>query len=219
MSPERYARLKQTLDNRQLDLTVVMENVHKPHNFAAIVRSCEAVGVAQAHAMVREGHMSKHAHTSAGSSKWVKVDSYNNIDEPFDKLRGQGYQLLTAHLDDNAVDFREIDYTQPTAIVMGSELHGISDHAAKIADQSIVIPMMGLTESLNVSVATALILFEAQRQRQAAGMYGKSQIDPETYANTLFEWCYPVIAKHCREKGRPYPKLDEDGYLPAKALG
>ena len=98
MSPERYARLKQTLDNRQLDLTVVMENVHKPHNFAAIVRSCEAAGVAHAHAMVQDGHMSKHIHTSAGSSKWVKVDSYNNIDEPFDKLRGQGYQLSLIHI-------------------------------------------------------------------------------------------------------------------------
>jgi len=219
MSPERYQRLKQTLDHRQLDLTVVMENVHKPHNFAAIVRSCEAVGVAQAHAMVRDGRMSKHIHTSAGSSKWVNVDSYNDIDEPFNKLRTQGYQLLTAHLDDSAVDFREVDYTKPTAIVMGSELHGISDHAAKMADQSIVIPMMGLTESLNVSVATALILFEAQRQRQAAGMYNKCQIDPNTYAKTLFEWCYPVIAKHCNEKGLPYPELDEDGYLPSKALG
>lgn len=219
MSPERYQRLKQTLNNRQLDLTVVMENVHKPHNFAAIVRSCEAVGVAQAHASIHDGRMSKHIHTSAGSSKWVKVDSYNNIDEPLNNLRQQGYQLLTAHLDDSAVDFREIDYTKPTAIVMGSELDGISDHAAEMADQSIVIPMMGLTESLNVSVATALILFEAQRQRQAAGMYGTSQIDPETYKKTLFEWCYPDIAKHCRDKGIAYPELDEDGYLPPKALG
>ena len=219
MSPERYQRLKKTLDNRQLDLTVVMENVHKPHNFAAIVRSCEAVGVAQAHAMVRDGRMSKHIHTSAGSSKWVNVDSYNDIDEPFNKLRTQGYQLLTAHLDDSAVDFREVDYTKPTAIVMGSELHGISDHAAEMADQSIVIPMMGLTESLNVSVATALILFEAQHQRQAVGMYDTCQIDPDTYTKTLFEWCYPDIAQYCREKGISYPELDEDGYLPPKALG
>lgn len=219
MSPERFARLKQTLDNRQQDLTVVMENVHKPHNFAAIVRSCEAVGVPVAHAMRPEGKISSHANTSAGSNKWVDVKSYSTIDEPFEQLRNQGYQLLTAHLNDTAVDFREIDYTQPTAIVMGSELHGISDHAAELADQSIVIPMMGLTESLNVSVATALILFEAQRQRQAAGMYGKSQLPEEDYKSILFEWSYPDIAKHCQQKGIPYPELDEEGYLPPKALG
>ncbi len=218
MTPERFARLKQTLNNRQTDLTVVMENVHKPHNFAAIVRSCEAVGVPVAHAMHREGKLTNHAHTSAGSNKWVEVKSYTNMDEPLTHLRAQGYQLLTAHLDASAVDFRNIDYTQPTAIIMGSELHGISEHTAALADQSIVIPMMGLTESLNVSVATALILFEAQRQRQAAGMYGRSQLPADQYEKTLFEWCYPDIAAHCRKQGIPYPTLDEEGYLPPRAL-
>lgn len=219
MSPERFARIKDTLNKRQLDLTVVMEQVHKSHNFAAIVRSCEAVGVATAHASTPEGELAKHIHTAAGSSKWVDVHVHEHINTPLNTLREQGYQLLAAHLDDNAVDFRTIDYTQPTAIVMGSELHGISDPTAQAVDQSIIIPMMGLTESLNVSVATALILFEAQRQRQNAGRYDKSQWPEADYKKKLFEWCYPDIAQHCQARNLPYPELDDEGYLPPKALG
>lgn len=217
MSPERYQRFQETLNRRQTSLTVVMENVHKPHNFSAIVRSCEAVGVHRAHAVYPE-NISKHRGTTVGAHKWVEVETHSTIDEPFEQLRNQGFQLLTAHLDDSAVDFREVDYTKPTAIVMGSELVGISDHAAELADHSIIIPMLGLTESLNVSVATALILFEAQRQRMAAGLYNTPQLDDATRKQLLFEWSYPDIAKHCQKKGIAYPDLDEEGYIPTGAL-
>lgn len=218
MSPERFARMKRALDLRQPDLTVVMENVHKPHNFSAIVRSCEASGVPEAHAVFPKT-ISQHSHTAAGSNKWVKVNTYPDIQTPLAQLKAQGFQLLTAHLDEHSVDFRAVDYTKPTAVIMGSELFGISDEAAELADQSIVIPMLGLTESLNVSVATALILYEAQRQREATDMYKQCRIAPDIYERTLFEWSYPDIAKHCRSRGIPYPTLDENGFLPPKALG
>ncbi|MGM0563340.1 MAG: tRNA (guanosine(18)-2'-O)-methyltransferase TrmH [Pseudomonadota bacterium] len=213
MSPERHQRFVDTLNRRQTDLTVVMENVHKPHNFSAIVRSCEAVGVHRAHAVYPEGGIGRNAGTTVGAHKWVEVATHQNIDEPCRDLKKQGFQLLTAHLDDSAVDFRQVDYTRPTAIIMGSELHGISERAAELADHSIVIPMLGLTESLNVSVATALILFEAQRQRQLAGLYDTPQLDGETRRRLLFEWSYPDIARRCRERNETYPMLDEQGYL------
>ncbi|EDY87384.1 tRNA (guanosine-2-O)-methyltransferase [gamma proteobacterium HTCC5015] len=213
MSPERHQRFIDTLKRRQTSLTVVMENVHKPHNFSAIVRSCEAVGVHRAHAVYPEGGIGNNAGTTVGAHKWVQVDTHRNIQTPFQQLKAQGFQLLTAHLDETAVDFREVDYTQPTAVVMGSELHGISEEAAQLADHSIVIPMLGLTESLNVSVATALILFEAQRQRQLAGMYEQPELDEATRKTLMFEWAYPDLARRYQSRGEPYPELDDEGYL------
>jgi tRNA (guanosine-2'-O-)-methyltransferase len=85
--------------------------------------------------------------------------------------------------------------------------------AAALADEHVVIPMRGMVDSLNVSVANALILYEAARQREAAGLYDYSRLDPDEYAYTLFEWCYPDIARRCREQRVPYPKLDSDGYF------
>ena len=100
---------------------------------------------------------------------------------------------MAAHLSDEAVDFRDVDYTQPTALVMGSELFGVSDETLSYVDQQINIPMMGVTQSLNVSVACAIVLYEAQRQRQAAGMYDQCRLDDETLARQRFEWLHPVL--------------------------
>ncbi len=213
MSPERYQRLQQCLRKRQLDLTVVMENVHKSHNFAAIVRSCDAVGVHTVHAVTDTGDIGYHHQTSAGANKWVRVASTDNIQRPLRELRQQGFQLLAAHVRTESIDFREVDYTQPTAIIMGSELYGISEYTESEVDQCIMIPMQGMVESFNVSVATALILYEAQRQREQSGHYLKAQLQGQAYADTLFEWCYPDIAEQYQKQGKPYPKLDEDGYL------
>jgi tRNA (guanosine-2'-O-)-methyltransferase len=113
------------------------------------------------------------------------------------------------------VDFREVDFTEPTALMMGAELLGLSDEALALADARVSVPMVGMAHSLNVSVATALLLFEAFRQREAAGMYEESRIDPEDRKRILFEWAYPRIARHCRERGTPYPSLGEDGDLPS----
>ena len=154
---------------------------------------------------------------SAGSRKWVEIRAHRDLASALRHLRGSGHQVLAAHFSDTAVDFREVDYTRPTAILLGSELWGVSTGAAEGSDQHIVIPMEGMVASLNVSVATALILYEAQRQRQEAGLYGERRLSPDVYERKLFEWCYPEVAVQLRRDGRPYPELDEDGYLPAGA--
>lgn len=211
MTPERYARLRAVLDRRQPDLTVLLDNVHKTHNFSAIVRSCDAVGVFQAHAVwpnpkLRPNHMS-----SGGTRKWVRVQTHPDLAAAVASLRGKGMQIIAAHLAENAVDYRELDFTRPTAIVLGAELEGVSEAALEHADIHALIPMAGLVESLNVSVAAAILLFEAHRQREAAGLYDTSRLDPEEYRRTLFEWCHPEVAAYCRRKRRPYPELDEHG--------
>ena len=121
-------------------------------------------------------------------------------------------QILATHLSDTAVDFRDIDYTKPTAIVLGTERFGLSERALAMAHQHMVIPMMGMVQSLNVSVASAIILYEAQRQRSLAGHYERpSALEYEERQRLLFERCHEVLAKRCQQKGLPYPMINPDG--------
>ena len=191
-----------------------MERVHKSHNLSAILRNCDAVGVLEAHVIPPKEGLQIHPHTSAGTAKWVRLVRHRTIQAAIEELKGRGFRVLAAHPGPDAVDFREVDFTVPTALMMGAELLGLSDEALELADLRISIPMVGMAQSLNVSVATALLLFEAFRQREAAHMYDESRIDPEDMERILFEWAYPRIARHCRNRGTPYPSLLEDGGLP-----
>jgi tRNA (guanosine-2'-O-)-methyltransferase len=213
MTPERYRRIRAVLDRRQPDLTVLLEDVHKPHNFSAILRSCDAAGVFETHATSPSGRVRRHHPTSGGSGKWVGVRVHPTVAGALADLRERGLRILAAHPTAAAADFREEDYARPTAILLGQEKTGVSAAAAAGADGFVAIPMVGMVASLNVSVAAALILFEAQRQRAAAGLYDRPRLDEETYRRTLFEWGYPEIAAYCREIGHPYPRLDEEGRL------
>ncbi len=213
-TPQRFHRLRAVLDQRQPDLTVILEDVQIPRNFAALLRTCDAVGVLEAHAVWRErGQLKISRPASGGTRKWVPVRKHKELDGAVDHLRGRGLRIVAAHLADRAVDYREVDYTRPTAILLGQEETGVTPQALAMADDLVVIPMMGMGLSLNVSVAAALILFEARRQREAAGLYGQSRLDPEVRAALLFEWTYPVLARLCRKKKVPYPPLGPDGEI------
>ena len=217
MNPQRYARICEMLARRQPDLTVCMEEVHKPHNVAAIVRTADAVGVHEVHAVWPNGKIRTMASTAAGSNSWVQVKTHPTIGEAVATLKGRGMQILATHLSDKAVDFRDIDYTRPTCILMGQEKTGISQEALALADQDIIIPMIGMVQSLNVSVASALILYEAQRQRQNAGMYQRtnSMLPEAEQQRLLFEGGYPVLAHLAKRKKLPYPLVNELGEIEA----
>ena len=158
MTPERFARIDSMLQHRQTDLTVCMEKVHKLHNLAAIVRTCDAVGISEVHAVWDHPKMRISGNTATGSQNWVQVKAHDNIAAAIKTLKAQGMQIIATNLSDTAVDFRAIDYTKPTAILMGQEKTGISDEALALADQDVIIPMVGMCQSLNVSVATALMM-------------------------------------------------------------
>jgi tRNA (guanosine-2'-O-)-methyltransferase len=214
MRPERFHRLRTVLSRRQPDLTVLMDRVHKSHNFSAILRNCDAAGVLEAHVVVPErGDMALHHGTSAGTKKWVRVVYHEGLEAAVAQLKGRGLALLAAHPSMEAIDYREIDYTRPVAIIMGAELHGVSREALELADELVSIPMLGMVHSLNVSVATSLLLFEAVRQREAAGMYEESRLPPDEFERLLFEWAYPTLARLRREQGRAYPRLSPDGEI------
>ncbi|AML56337.1 tRNA (guanosine(18)-2'-O)-methyltransferase [Serratia rubidaea] len=207
------------LATRQPDLTVCLEQVHKPHNVSAIIRTADAVGVHQVHAVWPTARMRTLVSSAAGSNSWVNVKTHPTIGDAVQHMKSQGMQILATHLSDRAVDFRDIDYTRPTCILLGQEKTGITEEALQLADQDIIIPMIGMVQSLNVSVASALILYEAQRQRQNAGMYrrDRSMLDDEEQQRLLFEGGYPVLANVAKRKGLPRPHIDENGEVVADA--
>ncbi|WP_226573672.1 tRNA (guanosine(18)-2'-O)-methyltransferase TrmH [Mangrovibacter yixingensis] len=219
MNPQRYARICEMLARRQPDLTVCMEQVHKPHNVSAIIRTADAVGVQEVHAVWPGHKLRTTVSTAAGSNSWVDVKTHRTIQNAVTTLKARGMQVLATHLSDKAVDFREIDYTLPTCILLGQEKTGITQEALALADQDIIIPMTGMVQSLNVSVASALILYEAQRQRQNAGMYARenSMLPDSVQQRLLFEGGYPVLAKVAKRKGLPYPQINLAGEIEAEA--
>jgi tRNA (guanosine-2'-O-)-methyltransferase len=151
--------------------------------------------------------------TSSGTGKWVGIRTHADIDAAAAALHGLGFRLVSAHPEDDALDYREVDYTLPTALVLGAELRGLSERVLEHTDIRVSVPMMGMAASLNVSVAAATILFEAQRQRAAANLYAESRLEQGRYGQTLFEWAHPVIARYCRRHGFDYPELDDDGEI------
>ncbi|MBT0727761.1 tRNA (guanosine(18)-2'-O)-methyltransferase TrmH [Rosenbergiella australiborealis] len=218
MNTQRLTRIQEMLARRQPDLTVCLEQVHKPHNISAIIRTADAVGIHHIHAVWPEDRMRTAASSSAGSNNWVNVHTHDSIERAVDQLKSLNMQILATHLSPNAIDFRDIDYTKPTCILMGQEKTGISDTALSLADHHIVIPMLGMVQSLNVSVASALILYEAQRQRHIAGLYQRSYSDIEhaEQQRLLFEGGFPTLARVAKHKGLPYPHIDQDGKIHAE---
>jgi tRNA (guanosine-2'-O-)-methyltransferase len=212
-TPQRFHRLRAVLDRRQPDLTVLLEDVQVPRNLAAILRSCDAAGVFEAHAVWPGGRLKISRPASGGNRKWLPVRKHRTLAAALEHLKGRGLRVLAAHLAPRAIPFRDVDYTLPTALLLGNEDNGLTEEALTGADAIVTIPMEGMGTSLNVSVAAALMLFEAQRQRRAAGFYDGPRLDPETYANTLFEWTYPMIARQCRKRGMAYPALGEEGEI------
>ncbi|MBT8039566.1 MAG: tRNA (guanosine(18)-2'-O)-methyltransferase TrmH [Xanthomonadales bacterium] len=213
MIDRRRDAIDAVLARRQPDLTVFAERLHKPRNFSAIVRTCDAVGINEVHAVPGEEGLAVHWNTSQGAEKWMKVRTHESVDDGCRYLRKQGFRLVAAHLSDTAEDYRKIDYTVPIALVVGTELFGVSEEALALCEGQVMIPMMGMTQSLNVSVACAIVLYEALRQRDRAGYYGRSRLDEATARVQRFEWLHPVVAQFCRDRDLDYPELNEDGEI------
>lgn len=210
--------MRRALSRRQPDLTVLADGVNKAHNVSAILRTADAVGIHRVHAISESGLMRRHHMIAGGAKRWVEIVLHPSTEAALAALRATGWRFVAAHASERARDYREIDYTTQTALIVGAELRGVSAVALEQADAHVAIPMYGLGASLNVSVATAVILLEAARQRFAAGLYDRSRLEPAEYERTLFEWAHPEIAERCRALGRPYPALAPDGTLTANPL-
>lgn len=189
----RTARLEQALRQRQPDLTVVIENIHDPHNVSAILRSCDAAGVMQVQLLyTKEKFPRIGKKSSASASKWIERRKFDSSDKCFATLRAEGFTILATHLGQDSRSLYELDLTKKTALVFGNEHRGVSDDIAVLADGNFQIPMLGLIQSLNVSVACAVTLFEAVRQRTIKGDYAQSKLSKKELDAMLKDWSFKM---------------------------
>lgn len=188
ISERRKQRMQNVLRNRQRDLTVVCENIHDPHNVSAILRSCDAVGISKVYLLyTTESFPKLGKKSSASAKKWIEFERYKEYPELQKTLKKENLMIYATHVDPSSKKIYEIDWTLPSAILMGNEHRGLSKEALQIADQAIFIPMFGMVKSLNVSVATAVILYEACRQRLQNQKYPFST-DDSWIAERLEAW-------------------------------
>jgi tRNA (guanosine-2'-O-)-methyltransferase len=187
---QRLQKIKDVICWRQPSLRVVMENIHDPHNVSAVFRTCDAVGVPKISLLYHIESFPRISRTSSSSAnKWMEVEKFKDTKVCFDELRKQGFKIYSSMLNKDAVSLYDIDLTQKVALVFGNEKRGVSYEAEKLADETFYIPMRGMIQSLNVSVAAAVTLYEAQRQRVQKGMYGKSELPEEEIEKLIDEWC------------------------------
>jgi len=187
---ERLQKIISTATARQFSLHVVMENIHDPHNVSAIFRTCDAVGVPKISLLYTFESFPRISKTSSSSAnKWIDVEKFTDTKNCYDKLHAQGFKVYASMLNKDAVNIYDIDFSQKVALVFGNEKRGVSPEAEKLADETFYIPMRGMIQSLNVSVAAAVTLYEAQRQRVMKEMYGDSQLSQEDLDKLIDKWC------------------------------
>lgn len=187
----RQERIDDVLGRRQPSLTVVLEDVHDPWNASAVLRSCDAVGVLDVHLVYVNDLPPRKAFdrkTSGSAAKWVTLHTHTSIEACYEYLRERGFTIFASALRADSQDLYDLDFRNPTALVLGNEMRGVSDLAADLADGTYLIPMQGMVESLNISVACAVSLYESLRQRRAAGMYDSPGLDPDALGQMREEW-------------------------------
>ena len=190
MTPERTERLTNVLAKRQPGLTVVLENVRDPHNISAVMRTCDAVGVQDVYILNTkiELHEMWSSKSSSSAAKWLTVHQFTNAEECFAALRKKFSKIYTTHLSTDAVYLYEINLTESVALVFGNEHSGVSDDIIGMADGNFLIPQVGIIKSLNISVACAVSLYEAYRQKKIAGHFDNINLTTEAYNQLKKQW-------------------------------
>lgn len=193
MTPERYNRLTSVLNHRQPDLTVVLENVFDPHNVSAVMRTCDAVGIQDVYILNNRipPHRKWGYRSSSTAAKWLSIHQFTNAEECFEAVRKRYKKVYTSHLGTDSSDLYSLDLTESIALVFGNETFGVSDDIRKFSDGDFIIPQVGIIKSLNISVACAVTLYEAFRQKKEKGDYANRKISEETFGQLSDEWGIP----------------------------
>jgi tRNA (guanosine-2'-O-)-methyltransferase len=192
MTPERQEKLIAVLNKRQDNITIVLENVFDPHNISAVMRTCDAVGIQEIFILNTKipRHKKWGFKSSSSAKKWLTVHQYENAAGCFASLRQRYSSILTTHLADDAISLYQLDFTKSTALVFGNEHSGVSDEIRTLADGNFIIPQVGIIQSLNISVACAVTLYEAYRQKSLAGHYDQPGMEKEKYNELLKDWTF-----------------------------
>jgi len=195
MTPERRAKLESVLSKRQNDITVVLENVFDPHNISAVMRTCDAVGIQEIYVLNTRipRHKKWGTRSSSSAAKWLTVYQFEDAETCLSELRKKYSKILTTHLSNDALNLYKIDLTQPVALVFGNEHSGVSEEIRHLADGNFIIPQAGIIRSLNISVACAVTLYEAYRQKTIAGHYDQTKLNGEVLKELMDKWGYEEI--------------------------
>jgi len=191
MTPERSQKLRSVLNKRQPNLTVVMENVQDPHNISAVMRSCDAVGIQDIYIITTKvpRHRKFGAKSSSSAAKWLTIHTFDSVELCYEALRKQYNKIYTTHLASNAESLYSIDFAaNSVALVFGNEHEGVSELARKLADGNFIIPQVGIIQSLNISVACAVSIYEAFRQKQVAGHYNEPALGAAHMQTVMKQW-------------------------------
>lgn len=190
MTPERKAKLEAVLSHRQPDITIVLENVFDPHNISAVMRTCDAVGVQDIYILNTRipRHKKWGTRSSSSAAKWLTIHQFENLEACVAELRQRYKRILTTHLSSDAVSLHGIDFTESIALVFGNEHSGVSEEMRALADGNFIIPQVGIIRSLNISVACAVTLYEAFRQKNKAGQYDQRRMGEERFNGLMDEW-------------------------------
>lgn len=180
-------------------MTVILENVHDPFNIGAVLRSCDSVGIREVFVVYTDpslltNRLSIGRRTAMGTQKWVDVHLYTELDYCMEIVQSRYHKIYSTYLSEDSKSIYDIDLTENIALMFGNESDGLSTEILKYSDGNFLIPQWGMAQSLNVSVACAITLYEAQRQRHAKGFYESNPSDPnaqdallEDYLNRHFK--------------------------------
>ncbi len=190
MTPERYNRLTAVLNKRQPDLTVVLENVFDPHNVSAVMRTCDAVGIQDVYILNDRipPHRKWGYRSSSTAAEWLTIHQFDDAEKCFAEIRNGFDKIYTTHLSNDAANVFNLDLTQSCALVFGNETFGVSDHILKYSDGNFMIPQVGIIKSLNISVACAVTLYEAFRQKNLKGHYDALKMQGQMLEEIKTKW-------------------------------
>lgn len=206
MTPERSEKLLKVLSKRQANLTVVLENVQDPHNASAVMRTCDAVGIQEVYILTTKipRHKKWGYRSSSSALKWLTIHEFDNLEACVTALRKKFSKILTTHLSSDAVSLHDINFTESIALVFGNEHAGVTEEFRALADGNFIIPQMGIIQSLNISVACAVSIYEALRQKMNAGHYNQASLPQAQMDALLTKWGFeteePEVYKVFKEK-------------------
>ncbi len=207
LTPERETKLREAARLTQPDITVVLENIHDPLNISAAMRSCDAVGIREIFVVYTQDYLDKRGlvlgkRTSAGTFKWMDVYLFNDLSECIKRVRQRYGHVLAAMPGPSSTSLYDLDLCQPTALMFGNEDEGISNEAMGLCDGLYTIPQAGFSESLNISVACAVSLYEAYRQRNVKGFYThQTPLSEAQQAQLLHRWSIQLRSKKWHNRG------------------
>jgi len=189
MTPERATKINKVLENRQNDLTVIIENVTDPHNIAAVMRTCDAVGISEIFVLNTKINNHKRFGTRSSSSaqKWMHTHQFTDMQECLSVVRKKYNRIYATHLGEESKSIYEMNFIEPIALVFGNEKRGVSDEIRALCDGNFIIPQVGMISSLNISVACAVTIYEAFRQKDVQNHYEKRKLTPSE-KDSLFDY-------------------------------